>query len=277
MSSKETKDKSALARLQAVRAAMAELPLKKSGVNRHMNYHYFELGDFVPAATKLMAENDLCPVITFLPEARIEVFDCLAGDGCAKTPVASVACRGDLDSGLKGCTPIQGLGAVQTYIRRYLWVALLDLCENDVMDSQPASPPASKPASAPSRPASASKPQGAAPRQAGTSEAGKSGYMEAFAATMDALHGLEPKPWDTHEMDLAVASDKKGRPANKIWFGKVWLLTAKVANREPWEFENWTADDWADQNARLHEYVGKIIDGAGTEHPRHSDALDFEQ
>jgi hypothetical protein len=137
--------------------------------------------------------------------------------------------------------------------------------------------PRGRPASAPSRPAAPSKPQGAAPRQASGSEAGKSGYMEAFAATMDALHGLEPKPWDTHEMDLAVASDKKGRTANKIWFGKVWLSTAKAAKREPWEFENWTADDWADQNARLHELVGKLIDAAGTEQPRHSDALDFEQ
>jgi hypothetical protein len=36
---------------------------------------------------------------------------------------------------LKGCHEVQNLGAVQTYIRRYLWVAALEIVEHDVVDA----------------------------------------------------------------------------------------------------------------------------------------------
>jgi hypothetical protein len=36
---------------------------------------------------------------------------------------------------LKGVHEIQNLGAVQTYLRRYLWVAALEIVEHDALDS----------------------------------------------------------------------------------------------------------------------------------------------
>jgi hypothetical protein len=39
---------------------------------------------------------------------------------------------------LKGAHEIQNLGAVQTYTRRYLWVAALEIVEHDAIDSAPA-------------------------------------------------------------------------------------------------------------------------------------------
>jgi hypothetical protein len=36
---------------------------------------------------------------------------------------------------LKGCHPIQNLGAVETYTRRYLWVVALEIVEHDALDS----------------------------------------------------------------------------------------------------------------------------------------------
>jgi hypothetical protein len=36
---------------------------------------------------------------------------------------------------LKGCHEVQNLGAVQTYLRRYLWVAALEIVEHDALDS----------------------------------------------------------------------------------------------------------------------------------------------
>ena len=38
---------------------------------------------------------------------------------------------------LKGCHEVQNLGAVQTYIRRYLWVTALEIVEHDAIDSSP--------------------------------------------------------------------------------------------------------------------------------------------
>ena len=39
------------------------------------------------------------------------------------------------EANLKGCHPVQNLGAVETYIRRYLWVAALEIVEHDAVDS----------------------------------------------------------------------------------------------------------------------------------------------
>jgi hypothetical protein len=36
---------------------------------------------------------------------------------------------------LKGCHPIQNLGAVETYTRRYLWVSAMEIVEHDALDS----------------------------------------------------------------------------------------------------------------------------------------------
>ncbi|MDR1982492.1 MAG: ERF family protein, partial [Holosporaceae bacterium] len=37
---------------------------------------------------------------------------------------------------LKGCTPIQGIGAVHTYMKRYLYMNALEIVENDMLDAQ---------------------------------------------------------------------------------------------------------------------------------------------
>ena len=39
------------------------------------------------------------------------------------------------EAALKGCHPVQNLGAVETYIRRYLWVAALEVVEHDSLDA----------------------------------------------------------------------------------------------------------------------------------------------
>ena len=41
------------------------------------------------------------------------------------------------ESNLKGCHPIQNLGAVETYNRRYLYVSALEIVEHDALDSAP--------------------------------------------------------------------------------------------------------------------------------------------
>ena len=36
---------------------------------------------------------------------------------------------------LKGCHPVQNLGASQTYLRRYLWTTAMGIVEHDALDS----------------------------------------------------------------------------------------------------------------------------------------------
>jgi hypothetical protein len=44
-----------------------------------------------------------------------------------KCPMSSAA--------LKGCHEVQNLGAVQTYLRRYLWTNAFEIVEHDAIDS----------------------------------------------------------------------------------------------------------------------------------------------
>jgi hypothetical protein len=38
------------------------------------------------------------------------------------------------EANLKGCHPVQNLGATETYIRRYLWQTALEIVEHDAID-----------------------------------------------------------------------------------------------------------------------------------------------
>ena len=117
-------------KLNAARSAFHKLALKKSGKNNFAGYQYFELGDFIIPALNIFSEVGLCPLISFgAEEARMEIVN-------ADNPEERVVITSPMSSAqLKGCHEVQNLGAVQTYTRRYLWVAALEIVEHDAVDS----------------------------------------------------------------------------------------------------------------------------------------------
>ena len=103
--------------------------LKKSGHNKFAGYQYFELGDFLPSINEIFNEVDLCGVISFATDlATLTITD--IDDNTSIVITSPMA-----DANLKGCHPIQNLGAVETYTRRYLWVTALEIVEHDALDS----------------------------------------------------------------------------------------------------------------------------------------------
>lgn len=142
-------------KLMDARIALHAQPINKSGWNDFSKYAYFELGDFLPTTLKLFHESNLCGLVTYDNEmARLTITDLDDGTELVVTsPMATAA--------LKGAHDIQNLGAVQTYMRRYLWVTAMEIIENDFLDhvhdknkAKPAAP-AAKPAVAPAKPAAA--------------------------------------------------------------------------------------------------------------------------
>jgi hypothetical protein len=116
-------------KLQDVRVELAAASLKKSGKNKFSGYDYFELGDFIPTAMSLMKKQGLCGVISYgLETASLSIHDTEANGEpvIITTPMSTAA--------LKGCHEVQNLGAVQTYLRRYLWITALELTEHDALD-----------------------------------------------------------------------------------------------------------------------------------------------
>lgn len=116
-------------KLNDSRVQFHKLQLKKTGFNKFAGYQYFELGDFLIPALQVLHDNGLCAYISFGRElATMTIVSVSDGSKIELTsPMANAE--------LKGCHPIQNLGAVETYTRRYLWVAALEIVEHDALDS----------------------------------------------------------------------------------------------------------------------------------------------
>lgn len=120
---------SVLKKLNEARVKFHSADIKKSGHNKFAGYYYFELADFIVPALKIFNEVGLCSLVSFDAEkATMTITDLEDGSHVQITsPMSSAA--------LKGCHEVQNLGAVQTYLRRYLWVAALDIVEHDAVDA----------------------------------------------------------------------------------------------------------------------------------------------
>lgn len=116
-------------KLQSARLDLQECPIKASGNNKFAGYTYMELGDFIPHVNRIFAERGLCGVVSFGETATLTVVNCENPDDriVFSSPMST--------ANLKGCHDIQNLGAVQTYLRRYLYVAALEIVEHDALDS----------------------------------------------------------------------------------------------------------------------------------------------
>jgi hypothetical protein len=116
-------------KLQHARVTLQSIELKKSGHNKFAGYRYFELADFLPTVNKIFNEEGLCHTLEFTSDlAVMRIFDTENG-GCAKftCPMA--------EANLKGCHPVQNLGASITYITRYLLVMAMAIVEHDAIDA----------------------------------------------------------------------------------------------------------------------------------------------
>ena len=117
-------------KLMDVRTKFHKLELKKSGHNKFANFKYFELGDFLVPATKLLQEANLCPMISFNND--LATMTLINGDNPTEQITFTSPMR-DLE--LKGTNAVQNLGGVQTYLTRYLYIQLLNIVEADVFDA----------------------------------------------------------------------------------------------------------------------------------------------
>lgn len=135
-------------KLAQARLDFLNAKVKKTGLNTQGEFEYFELSDIVPVATKILADHGLIFVVTFpegVPTGTLYDFN------SDKTLVfLSAKIEGELLTikGNKIMMEIQGEGAKQTYHRRYLYMQMLDIVEQDVIDgSKESDTPVPTPAS----------------------------------------------------------------------------------------------------------------------------------
>jgi len=174
-------------KLMQARIKLQGIELSKSGHNKFAGYKYFELGDFLPAIQTIFNEIGLCGVVSYNNEyASLCITD--VEDSTVIVITSPMA-----EANLKGTHPIQNLGAVETYQRRYLWMTALEIVEHDILDaSEPMKEaPKAAPAPAPKRDLEFKKDEPAAkpaPKAAPApkAEAPKSDRMKSWEIKVDA-------------------------------------------------------------------------------------------
>lgn len=119
-------------KLNKARVMFQEANVKKSGQNKYAGYTYFELNDILPICNKICNEIKAVCVLNFTETvATLQFID------CEKTDDVITFTSPMSEATLKGCHKVQNLGAVQTYIKRYLYQNCFEIAENDALDSQP--------------------------------------------------------------------------------------------------------------------------------------------
>ena len=116
-------------KLQEARIQLQNTKLNKSGKNKFAGYEYFELGDFLPQIQNICQKIGLCGMVSFTQTDAYLTIHETEGDGFVTftSPMSSAS--------LKGCHDVQNLGAVQTYLRRYLWTNAFEISEHDALDA----------------------------------------------------------------------------------------------------------------------------------------------
>lgn len=120
-------------KLARIRLEFSEMHISKSGVNRYAGFRFFELGDIVPPALKLFRKYE---VLLEFEMTKDTVTGCLY-DNCKKGehPLIFSFPKKDLDISKTKMNDVQGVGSEITYYRRYIYAIVLDVADNDDIDS----------------------------------------------------------------------------------------------------------------------------------------------
>ena len=122
--------KSLLAKIQRIRVELLTYDLKQSGENKFAKFSYFALKDFIPTLNYLMDKYGVTSAFNLTNEiATLDIIDVENPNDkiTFSTPVA--------DAEVKGCTAVQNLGSIHTYLKRYLYLNAFEISENDVLDT----------------------------------------------------------------------------------------------------------------------------------------------
>ena len=164
-------------KLASARLALQNAGLTKSGLNKFLNFKYFELSDFLPTINKLATEHGFFTrfsidgeraelLIINVDDANdyasfyVSISDCLKSQEAFNNAVISATLstaeareyRDSKDLKALNVQAIQDLGKNITYLRRYLLMIAFEICEVDALDAA---------LGAPERPQrSAKKPEG---------------------------------------------------------------------------------------------------------------------
>jgi hypothetical protein len=141
----EEKKKNIYQRLMQARIDFAKKNIQPSGYNVHLNFDYLELKDIIPVANKVMQDNNIMLITDFTSmECVGKVID-LGGE---EEPIVFSIPLPDptKDAERLKLNVVAMIGAQVTYLRRYMYMLVLDITMNDEVDADGEETPVVKPA-----------------------------------------------------------------------------------------------------------------------------------
>lgn len=150
-------------KLQKIRS---ELKLTKTGVVSfgNMKREYFSLNDILPEVNKAAAKEKICCMFNLCGEsATLKIVNSEKPEEeiLFSVPIANATINGNA---------VQGIGATQTYLRRYLYLNAFEIAEFDEIEEQtpqqPKTQAAAKKQTPPPKQAAKQPPKPATPQQA---------------------------------------------------------------------------------------------------------------
>lgn len=157
---KETKPLNVYGKLLEARKRFLDAGVKKNGVNRYAEFKYFTLDDIIPVKQEIFKELGLADMISF--DHDVATLLIVNTDNLEERIYFTSQLAPD-ESLIKN--PIQKVGAIQTYVRRYLYMLALDIIESDGIEAV-----TDKPESDSSTPKKSNKPATPAEREEAKSE-----------------------------------------------------------------------------------------------------------
>lgn len=117
-------------KLQQARILLQGKKLKKSGKNSYSGFTYYELADFLPQVNQIFYDLKLCSNFSMRDGYAILTVTDWEDESFTDfiTPTETLE--------LKGCSKIQALGGVHTYLKRYLYMNALEIVESDMLDAK---------------------------------------------------------------------------------------------------------------------------------------------
>lgn len=124
------RNRNVFSRLAEARIKFRESKIEKKGINKYAKFEYFRLEEIIPVKQEIFKEVGLIDVISFGQDtATLTLYN-------TDDPNEHVEFTSQLapDESMIS-NPIQKVGAVQTYVRRYLYLLALDIIESDTVDA----------------------------------------------------------------------------------------------------------------------------------------------
>jgi len=119
-------------KLQKARVALQEKKLPKTGKNEYAKFKYYELSDFLPSVNQIFLDVGLTTCFNLSSDkAELTLIN-------INVPNEKIIFSSTLPERYeqKGSTPIQQLGGLHTYMKRYLYMNAMEIVEDDSIDCQ---------------------------------------------------------------------------------------------------------------------------------------------